>query len=111
VNTSTLTDTVTDAVHTGATAVQEFALAAVELASELPDKATDLAAVARDRIGGAPPPRTIRPWMIVAAAVVAFVVAGWWFRRRRQGPAVDIGPDGRNPVREHTDRAASAVGS
>ena len=70
-----------------------------------------LAAVARDRIGGAPPRRTIRPWMIVAAAVVAFVAAGWWFRRRRQGPAVDIGPDGRNPVREHTDRAASAVGS
>ncbi len=109
-NTTTLTETVSDAVSTGAAAVHELAAAAVELASEFPEKATDLVTVARDRIGGAPPRRTIRPWMIVAAGLVAFVAAGWWFRRRRQDPAVDIGPDGRrNPVREHTDRAASAV--
>jgi hypothetical protein len=121
VSSLTLTETVSDAWSTGSTALQDLAASAAEFATdvavaaaeqipEIPEKVAELATAARGRLGTAPR-RTWRPWVLMAAGIAAVLGVMWWLRRRKQQPAVDIGPDGRaNPMRAHTDRAASAVG-
>ncbi len=114
--TTSLTDTVSDALSSSARSVHDLAATAAELATEvveqleIPEKVVGLASAARGRIGPAPR-RSRKPWLYVAAAVAGVLVVAWWWKRRSAtNPAVDIGPDGRpNPVREQGDTARSAV--